>query len=85
MRDEGRSIRRWRAGHRAAARLQRLQLVREGAKPAQAIAESLAALNALEAMGLWPSPRDPVTERSIERVRARWALVEKRAKRARAR
>jgi hypothetical protein len=36
-------------------------------------------------MGLWPSPRDPVTERSIERVRARWALVEKRAKRARAR
>jgi hypothetical protein len=83
--DEAAAVRRWKRGHEQAARRQRTLLAAEGARPAQAVAESLSALNALDAMGVWPGPRDPVSEQGIERVRRRWALVQHRAKQARAR
>jgi hypothetical protein len=78
--DEAALVKRWRLGHAAAAERQRRLLAEEGPRPAQAVAESMAALNALEAMGLWPGPRDEISERGVERVRRRWAKVQQRAK-----
>jgi hypothetical protein len=78
--DEAALVKRWRLGHAAAAERQRSLLAEEGPRPAQAVAESLSALNALEAMGLWPGPRDEISERGVEQVRQRWAKVQKRAK-----
>jgi hypothetical protein len=78
--DQAALVMRWRLGHAAAAERQRRLLAEEGPRPAQAVAESLAALNALEAMGLWPGPRDEIAERGVEQVRRRWAKVQKRAK-----
>jgi hypothetical protein len=79
MDPRGQALRRWRAGQQAAARRQRELLRAEGPRPDRAVAEALAALEALEAMGLWPGPRDPVSERAVERVRRRWARIEHRA------
>jgi hypothetical protein len=79
------AVRRWRTGQEAAAKRQRELRVTEQVGSAQAIAESLAALNALDAMALWPGPRDPVSERAIQGVRRRWARVQRRARRARSR
>jgi hypothetical protein len=73
-------VKRWRLGHAIAAERQRRLLAEEGPRPAQAVAESISALNALEAMGLWPGPRDEIAERGVEQVRRRWAKVQKRAK-----
>jgi hypothetical protein len=78
--DEAALVRRWRLGHTIAAERQRRLLAEEGPRPAQAVADSLSALNALEAMGLWPGPRDEIAERGVEQVRRRWAKVQKRAK-----
>jgi hypothetical protein len=78
--DQAALVKRWRLGHMAAAERQRRLLAEEGPRPAQAVAESLAALNALEAMGLWPGPRDEIAERGVEQVRRRWAKIQKRAK-----
>jgi hypothetical protein len=78
--DEAALVKRWRLGHAIAAERQRRLLAEEGPRPAQAVAESLSALNALEAMGLWPGPRDEIAERGVEQVRRRWAKVQKRAK-----
>lgn len=78
--DEAALVKRWRLGHAVAADRQRRLLAEEGPRSAQAVAESLAALNALEAMGLWPGPRDEIAERGVEQVRHRWAKVQKRAK-----
>ena len=75
----------WRAGQRAAERRQRELMREEGARPERAVAESLAALNALDEMGLWPGPRDPASEEAIERVRRRWARIQRRARAARTR
>lgn len=83
--DEPARIRRWRRGHEMAEQRQRSLQAAEGPQPAIAIAESLSALNALEAMGMWPGPRDPVSEQAVERVRRRWARVQRRARQARAR
>jgi hypothetical protein len=83
--EEAARVRRWKRGQEQAAHRQRSLQASEGARPAQAVAESLSALNALETMGLWPGPRDPVSEQGVERVRRRWALVERRAKQARSR
>ena len=85
MGDERDAVKRWRAGQRAAERAARELQAREGARPERAVAESLAAVNALEAAGQWPSPRDPASERAVQKVRARWALVERRARRSRTR
>jgi hypothetical protein len=78
--DEAALVKRWRLGHAVAAERQRRLLAEEGPRPTQAVAESLAALNALESMGLWPGPRDEIAERGVEQVRRRWAKVQKRAK-----
>lgn len=37
-----------------------------------AVAESLSALNALDAMGMWPAPRDAISEQGIQQLRRRW-------------
>lgn len=73
-------MKRWRLGQAAAAERQRRLLAEEGPRPTQAVAECLAALSALKAMGLWPGPRDPIAERAVEQVRRRWAKVQKRAR-----
>jgi hypothetical protein len=52
--DQAALVKRWRLRHAIAAERQRRLLAEEGPRPAQAVAESLSALNALEAMGLWP-------------------------------
>lgn len=85
MAESREAVLRWRAGQAAAAKKQRELLAQEGARPEQAIAESFAAVNALEAMGQWPGPRDPLSERAVEQVRRRWARVQQRAKHARSR
>ncbi|MBZ0117926.1 MAG: hypothetical protein K8H88_13065 [Sandaracinaceae bacterium] len=77
MTDEREALRRWRQGQAAAAQRQKELACLEGPRPEQAIAESLAALNALAEMGLWPGPRDPVSERQVEAVRRRWARIER--------
>jgi hypothetical protein len=83
MQAQKRSIRRWLAGQRAAARLQRVLQAAEGPRPARAVAHSLSALSALEAMGRWPGPRDPVSERAVDEVRRRWARIQHHARRTR--
>ena len=76
---------RWRKGQAAAAARQRELLRMEGPRPEQAVAESLAALNALADMGLWPGPRDLVSERAVVEVRSRWARIQRRARASRQR
>jgi hypothetical protein len=67
-----------RRGHAAAAARQRELERAEGPRPAQAVAEALAAVTALG--DRWPGPRDPVSERAVESVRRRWVLIERRAR-----
>jgi hypothetical protein len=83
--DEADAVRRWRRGHAVAARRQEELTFLEGNQPERAIAESLAALNALSEMGLWPGPRDPGSELEIDQVRRRWARIQRRAKHERQR
>lgn len=73
-------IARMRRGHAAAAEMQRVLAAREGPQPELAVAEALSALDALHTMGFWPGPRDPVSERGVEEVRARWLRIERRAR-----
>lgn len=82
MTDTRATIQRWRAGQAAAAVRQRELLAVEGARPEQAVAEALAALNALEALGQWPGPRDAVSEEAVLVVRRRWARIQTRARAA---
>ena len=82
---EREAVRRFRKGQLAAADRQRELLAKEGPQPAQAVAESLAALDALAEMGLWPGPRDPAGERSVSDVRHRWARIGKSARASRQR
>ncbi|MCC7536271.1 MAG: hypothetical protein IT379_08660 [Deltaproteobacteria bacterium] len=74
---------RWRRGQAAAEKRQRELLRARGPRPEQAVAEALDALEALEAMGVWPGPRDPASERAVEEVRARWVRIETRARASR--
>jgi len=83
MQPQKRAIRRWLAGQRAATRLQRALQAAEGPHPARAVAHSLSALSALEVMGRWPGPRDPVSERAVDEVRRRWARIQHHARRTR--
>lgn len=76
---------RWRKGQEAGAARQRELLREEGPRPEQSIAEALDALDALAAMGLWPGPRDPVSERGVQEVRRRWALIQRNARAAKQR
>ena len=82
MADTRAAIQRWRSGHEAAARRQLELLAAEGPHPAQAVAEALAAINALEATGEWPGPRDAVSEAAVAMVRRRWARIQTRARAA---
>ena len=78
-------MKRFLAGHRAAAeRAARARAV-EGPRRERAIRESLAALNAAEEMRIWPGPRDVRCEVTVARVRQRWVAVQKRAGQARQR
>ncbi|MBP6630688.1 MAG: hypothetical protein KA297_14730 [Kofleriaceae bacterium] len=52
----------------------------EGPDRAQAVRECVAALGLLSAAGTWPGPRDPVSQRGVEQVRARWARIQRRAR-----
>lgn len=81
MHAQKRSVQRWLAGQRAAERLQRAMQAAEGPRPDRAVAHSLSALSALEAMGEWPGPRDPVSERAVVEVRRRWARIQRHARR----
>lgn len=78
--DEGVRVRRWRRGMQAAKEFERSLRAAEGPRPAQAVAELLSVLNALEAMGRWPGPRDPVSEQRVQEVRERWARIQRRAR-----
>lgn len=71
---------RWRRGLAAAAARQRELSYAEGPSPEQAVAEALSALNALDEMGAWPGPRDPVSERGVREVRRRWARIQRLAR-----
>lgn len=84
-RDQAAAVRRWRRGQELAATRSREVAAREGPRPEQAVAEALSALNALQTMGMWPGPRDPVSEAAVLEVRRRWARIQQRAKQARAR
>lgn len=77
MRDTAARVRQFLSGHRMAAQRQRELLEARGPDPKQAVAECLAVLEALEAKGLWPGPRDPVSEREAARVRELWAKVKR--------
>jgi hypothetical protein len=78
--DEGERIRRWRRGMQAGEELQRRLRAAEGPRPAQAVAELFSVLNALEAMGRWPGPNDPVSEQGVQEVRERWARIQRRSR-----
>ena len=73
------AVRRFLAGHRAAALRQRELMREEGAHPDQAFAEFLSMLNVLEEATLWPGPRDPAAERTIDAVRRLWRRAKTRA------
>lgn len=85
MSDTKVAVQRFLRGHRAAERRQHALRREQGPQPDQAVAEALAAVSALAAMGLWPGPRDPVNESAVTEVRRRWAKIERRAMRGRAR
>jgi len=78
--DEGERVRRWRRGMRTAEEIQRQLRAAEGPRPAQAVAECLSALSALDAMGMWPGELDPISKRQVDDVRRRWARIEHRAR-----
>ncbi|MFO0619503.1 MAG: hypothetical protein U0414_43350 [Polyangiaceae bacterium] len=83
MATEAEAIRAMREGHARAAE-RKLELMRtEGPEPGVAARECFAALDALMEAGLWPGPRDPLSERGVAEVRARWAKIGQRARAAR--
>jgi hypothetical protein len=79
------AVQRWKHGQLAAAQRQRDLMRAEGPDPQQAVAEALDALDALESAGLWPGPRDAVSERAVIAVRDRWARIQRNARAARTR
>jgi len=83
MRKQAAAVQRWKRGHELAAKRSREQARQDGPVPIQAVAEALSAVSALETMGLWPGPRDQVSEAAVLTVRRRWARIQQRAKQAR--
>lgn len=72
------------AGGHAAAAQRQLELLRsEGPMPAQAVDEALSAFEILYRRGPRALRRDPVSEHQVQKVRSRWARIQKRAQRAR--
>lgn len=82
MRDSRALVRRWRAGHAEAARLQRDLLRKAGPQPREAVAMLLDSLETLDQMGVWPGPRDPASEHQVRSVRRMWARLQRHARRA---
>ena len=80
--NEQRAVRAWLRGQRAAQHMQRAVRAASGARPSIAVAESLAALNAAQQMGIWPGPRSEISEREVEHVRRRGARIQNRARQA---
>ena len=72
-----------RAGHAAAAARKRQLERAEGPQPERAVAQAQAAIESLAAMGRFPGPRDPISERAVEVVRARWVEIQRRAQASR--
>jgi hypothetical protein len=64
----------------AAEERQRQLRAAEGPRSAQAVAECLSALSALDAMGMWPGELDPISERQVDEVRRRWARIQRKAR-----
>jgi hypothetical protein len=79
------AVRRWLRGQAMAAARSRQAVAEAGPDPAQAVAEALSAIDALADAGLWPGPRDPVSEAAVVQVRERWSRIQKRAMRDRQR
>lgn len=84
-RDRATAVQAWLRGQTAAAARSRQAAAEAGPDPVQAVAEALSAVNALAEMGMWPGPRDPANEAAVVEVRRRWARIQKRAMRDRAR
>jgi hypothetical protein len=82
-RDQAAAVRRWKRGQELAAARSREVAASEGPRPAQAVAEALSAVDAMEAMGVWPGARDPVSEAAVLQVRRRWVRIQNNAKQAR--
>jgi hypothetical protein len=78
--NEAEALRRFLAGHEAAAILRRQLRREEGPDPERAAREVVDALQDLMDRGLWPGPRDRVSERQVDEVRRRWALIQHRAR-----
>ena len=72
-------VKRLRRGQAAAARRALELSAAEGPKPAQAVAEALAAYALLGQLNAHPGRRDPVSEREVMEVRRRWARIQERA------
>jgi hypothetical protein len=79
------AVKRWLRGQAAAAIRSREASAEAGPDPRQAVAVALSAVNALADMGVWPGPRDPASEAAVVVVRKRWATIQLRAMRDRAR
>lgn len=81
MSDSKDAVRRFLSGHRAAELRQQALRREQGPQPDQAVAEAIAAVAALAAMGDWPGPRDPASEAAVVQLRRRWVKIEQRAMR----
>ncbi len=82
---EAAAVRRWLQGQARTAVRSQQAAAADGPNPEQAVAEALAAVNALAEMGMWPGPRDPANEAAVIVVRRRWARIQKKAMRDRSR
>lgn len=80
--DPKEAIQRMRRGQALAAERRRDLARDEGPRSEQAVAEALAAAAALARGGVWPAPRDPVSEAQVAAVRARWVKIERHGQRA---
>jgi hypothetical protein len=63
------AVKRMMRGFVVAESRQRELLRAEGPRPEQAVEEAIAATAALAEEGRWPAPRDPVSQRAVEKVR----------------
>lgn len=79
------AVRRWLAGQAMASARIGAERSLIGPNPRQAVAEVRAAVNALAKLGMWPAPRDAASEAAVNTLRERWARIQNRAMRDRAR
>lgn len=65
-------VRRWLAGHRAAAAANRALAAKEGADSHWSARLAVTMIAAAESAGLWPPAADEVRQRGVARVRRTW-------------